>query len=254
MDENLFRDLHMGFGALCLVSGTIALFVTKKRGKHSKAGQAFAISLLLAYFSILPNILSDQNYFMLGIGALAVFAAIDGWRALRRFKKTLAPTPSLVDYVAVGLTGLTSALLAIKGGMATAEGLEGEGLNLMALVMVAFGLFGAALIRGTVKRWKNPPSSKGWLAVHIGMMTGALSAALVAFFAIQFSGKVGSFEWTLWVGPVVLMNIIGNREMKKRNLSWTDEPDNAAPYLRKISYPIHQPLSGLDHTGRARVP
>jgi hypothetical protein len=86
------------------------------------------------------------------------------------------------------------------------------------LVCVGFALLGGGLVRGTWKRWKAPLSKQQWLAVHIGMMMGAFSAAVTAFLAIQLSGHLGGFEWVVWVAPTVLMSRYGAYETKRRGL------------------------------------
>jgi hypothetical protein len=50
------------------------------------------------------------------------------------------------------------------------------------------------------------------------MMTGAFAAALTAFLAIQLSGRLGSFEWVVWVAPTLLMSRYAAFETQRRGL------------------------------------
>ena len=95
----------------------------------------------------------------------------------------------------------------------------------MGLVAGGFGLLGISLCKGAWKRLNSPMERRQWLVTHISMMTGAFSAALTAFFAIQFSGKLGGFEWVVWVAPTVIMMKIGEWETKRRGLT----PPNSEP-------------------------
>ena len=205
--------LHIGLGVICMISGVIALASRKTRGRHPNAGRSFTVSLALAYGAILFNIVLSKNVFMLGIGWMAVFAGVEGWRALLRFRGSLAPAPTAFDYILGGATTLLSL------------GLVGFGIRVvvtsnvvMGLVCIGFGVLGGFLMLGSRQRWKSPPSKPQWLAVHISMMTGAFSAALTAFLAIQFSGHLGGFEWVVWVAPTLLMARYASQEKRRRGL------------------------------------
>ena len=215
MDEllNGMRWLHAGLGVICLLTGAVAIASKKAAGRHPLAGRIFAVSLILVYASILLNIVVKQNIFMLGIGWLAVYAGIDGWRSLRRFQGRLEPTPQPLDYALVGLCALGALALAVFG----ARVLVASG-NFMGVVCIGFAVLAGFVMRGTVQRLRNPPPRSRWLEAHIGLMSGAFSAAVTAFFAVQFSGRLGSWEWVVWVAPTVLMMTWARREEARRGL------------------------------------
>ena len=191
----------------------------KETGISSPFGSRFFfISPSLLLVAILPNILVATHLFLLGIGWLAVFAGATGRRALVRFRGTLAPQVFLTDYLLNGLTLALSAAL-IYFGARTILG----SVNLMGLVAGGFGLLVISLCKGAWTRLNSPMERPQWLVTHIGMMTGAFSAALTAFFAIQFSGKIGGLEWVAWVAPTVIMMQIIEREIKRLGLSTPQE-------------------------------
>jgi hypothetical protein len=205
--------VHAALGSICLVSGLLAMTAKKAKGRHPNAGRVFAVSLTLTFAAILLNIVVRKNVFMLGIGWLAAFAGIEGWRALLRFKGRLASEPTAFDYI----LGCTTALLSV-GLCAFGVQVFVASNNIMGLVCVGFGLLGAVLLRDIRKRWKTPPSRQQWLKVHLDMMLGAFSAAVTAFLAIQFSGHLGGFEWVIWVAPTLLLSRYGAYETKRRGL------------------------------------
>ena len=205
--------VHASLGVICLVSGILALTAKKSKGRHPTAGRVFAVSLTLAFAAILLNIVVRKNVFMLGMGSLAVYTGIEGWRALLRFKGNLAPEPTAFDY----LLGGTTALLSV-GLIAFGVRIFVSSNNAMGFVCVGFGLLGVFLLRGTWQRWKAPPTKQRWLEVHIGMMLGAFSAAVTAFLAVQFSGHLGGFEWVVWVAPTLIISRYGAYETKRRGL------------------------------------
>ena len=196
-----------------MISGILALTAKKTKGRHPTAGRVFAVSLTLAFAAILLNIVVKKNVFMLGMGCIAVYTSAEGWRALLRFRGSLAPEPTAFDYILGGTTALLSVGLAAFGVL-----LFVSSNNLMGLVCVGFGLLGVYLLRGTWQRWRAPPSKQEWLRVHIGMMLGAFSAAVTAFLAVQFSGHLGGFEWVVWVAPTMIIWRYGSYETKRRKL------------------------------------
>jgi hypothetical protein len=205
--------IHASLGIICLVSGILALTAKKTKGRHPAAGRVFAVSLTLAFAAILLNIVVRKNVFMLGMGWLAVYAGVEGWRALLRFKGSLAPKPTAFDYILGGTTALLSVGLIAFGVRVFVSS-----NNVMGFVCVGFGVLGVYLLRGSWQRWKTPPSKQEWMKVHIGMMLGAFSAAVTAFLAVQLSGHLGGFEWVVWVAPTLIISRYGAYETKRREL------------------------------------
>ena len=205
--------VHAGLGGVCLFSGVLALTAKKAKGRHPAAGRVFGASLALTFAAILINIVVAENVFMLGLGWLALYAGAEGWRALLRSQGRLGPHPTTADYLLAGVTLLLSVGLAVFGLFVFIRT-----SNVMGLVCVGFGLLAASLVRATRRRWNAPPSKPEWLAVHIHMMLGAFSAAVTAFLAIQLSGRIGGFEWVVWVAPTVLLSRYGTREARRRGL------------------------------------
>ena len=212
------RWVHAGIGVVCLVSGAMALLSKKGAGRHPFSGRIFVASLSLLFVAILFNIVVQKNVFMLGIGWLAVYAGIDGWRSLRRFKGLLEPEPQPLDKVLIGLCFLFALML---GGFGVRVLLASG--NMMGVVCIAFAALGLGLARGSVQRLRGPASRKVWMKAHIGLMSGAFSAALTAFLAIQLSGRIGSWEWVVWVAPGVLMMGWARRQEKQRGLAGSSE-------------------------------
>ena len=206
----LAKWTHASFGAVCLLAGTAALLVRKAPGTHPKAGRVFAVTLMLAVAAILPNVLRDLNVFMLGMGALAAYTGLEGWRALRRYRGDLGAEATTADYLLQGTTALFSALLVAFGFWA----LYPSGYP-MGVVCIGFGSLGLYLVNLARKRWGTSVPRSGWLAIHIGMMTGAFGAALTAFVAVQLSGRVGSYEWVVWVLPSIVMVTYGQSQIRR---------------------------------------
>lgn len=205
--------IHASFGIICIVSGLLAITAEKRRGRHSNAGRVFAVSLTFTFVAILLNIVVRKNVFMLGLGWLAVYTGIEGWRALLRFKGSLPHQPTVFDY----LFG-TSTLILSVGLFVFGVRVFIQSKNPMGFVCIVFGVLGVSVLRKTWQRYKTIASEQQWLKIHIDMMSAAFSAAVTAFLAVQFSGHLGGFEWVVWVTPTLVLSRYGSYEAKRRGL------------------------------------
>ncbi|MCO4747664.1 MAG: hypothetical protein KC912_22905 [Proteobacteria bacterium] len=205
---------HGGLGAAALVAGLGAALLPKRPGAHVWAGRLFSVGMLLSLVAISVPIVRRANVFMIGLGMVAWFAIIEGWRALRRFRGTLQTAPDLVDYLAVGLTAAAALWLAAFG----MQGVLRSG-NPLFLVCLAFSGLAAVLLTAAVKRWRRDVSRPEWLAVHIGHMSGALGAAVTAASVVNLEGLFGSMQWVLWVGPTLISTVLGQRAIRARGLT-----------------------------------
>ena len=201
--------IHASVGVVCLVSGTAALLVAKRPGRHPLAGRIFMGALVLAYLAILPNMIHKTNLFLIGLGYLAVFSGVEGWRVLLRRNGRIPMAPTPFDYGAVGLTVLLSITLIGLGAKVVIDG------NPMALVLLAFGLLGIGLVREARKRWKTTPTQPELLRTHIQLMCGAFSAALTAFVVLQLESIAGGMQWILWIAPSIFMAQVGKRAVQR---------------------------------------
>ncbi|MEE2903874.1 MAG: hypothetical protein VYC39_16220 [Myxococcota bacterium] len=208
--------IHASFGIICIFSGLLALTAKKRRGRHSNAGRIFAVSLTFAFAAILLNLIIRKNVFMFGLGWLAVYTGIEGWRALLRFKGSLPQQPTVFDYLFGSLTLLISVGLFVFGVRVFIQS-----KNPMGFVCILFGVLGVSVLRKTWQRYKTIASGKKWLKFHIDMMLAAFSAAVTAFLAVQFSGHLGDFEWVVWVTPTLVLSRYGSYEAKRRGLRAT---------------------------------
>ncbi len=200
---------HAAFGAVCLLSGIAAFIAAKRPGRHPLAGRIFVGCLILSYIAIVPNMVYKANLFLIGLGFIAVFSAIEGWRTLLRKQGRIPMTPGTLDYTVVAIAILLSVTLIGLGIRVLSRG------NSMALVLLAFGVLGIVLSRATWKRWKTHPSPKELLRAHIGMMCGAFSAALTAFVVQQLEEYAGSQQWVLWIAPSFIMTWVGQRATRR---------------------------------------
>jgi hypothetical protein len=209
--------VHGGLGTLALLAGLGAALAPKRRGWHVLSGRVFAVTLLVSLLAIAGPILLRRNVFMMGLGAVAWFAIIEGWRALRRYRGTLQAAPDIVDYAVVAVTGAMAVGLAIFGLWVLVRT-----ANPLAAVCLGFAALAGVLLWASIRRWRAEVTRRQWLAVHIGHMSGALGAAVTAAAVVNLEGWFGSWQWVLWVGPTVVSTVWGQRAIRARGLTRVD--------------------------------
>ena len=89
--------IHAGLGVTALLAGGVAAFAPKRAGVHGWAGRIFALCMLASIAAIAWSIFVHTNVFMMGLGTIAGFAVVEGWRALLRSRRRLSPSPNVVD-------------------------------------------------------------------------------------------------------------------------------------------------------------
>ena len=186
--------IHAFFGGIGLLSGTLSL-VTKKGGKvHKQSGKWFVIGMLVSSGLSLPIACmpGHHNPFLFLIGVFTIYMVLVGKRVLR-FKRKTAQVSKLDWGITITMT-LLSVLMILCGI------LNSFGNNVL---FIFFGIISLMLCFQDFRFWRKPRRSKtGWLAQHIGKITGAYIASVTAFLV----GGMKMQGLMVWILP----SIIGN--------------------------------------------
>jgi len=186
--------IHAFFGGIGLISGTLSL-VTKKGSKiHKKSGKWFVIGMLVSSGLSLPIASMPGHYspFLFLIGLFTIYMVLVGKRVLRFKRKTAQVTKA--DW-AITITMTILSLMMILSGVLNVFGNK--------ILFIFFGIISLVLCFQDFRFWRNPRKSKtGWLAQHIGKITGAYIASVTAFLV----GGMKVQGLMVWILP----SIIGN--------------------------------------------
>ena len=186
--------IHAFFGGIGLISGTLSL-VTKKGSKiHKKSGKWFVIGMLVSLGLSLPIASMPWHYspFLFLIGLFTIYMVLVGKRVLRFKLKTAQVTKA--DW-AITITMTILSLMMILSGVLNVFGNK--------ILFIFFGIISLVLCFQDFRFWRNPRKSKtGWLAQHIGKITGAYIASVTAFLV----GGMKVQGLMVWILP----SIIGN--------------------------------------------
>jgi len=93
--------LHVGAGAVSLVSGTVAAFAPKGGRLHRRAGTLFVISMLvMATFAVCLAIAIPDQIVNVFIGILVLYLAATGWLTVHRPEGTTGISERIAVFVA----------------------------------------------------------------------------------------------------------------------------------------------------------
>ena len=186
--------IHAFFGGIGLISGTLSLVTKKGSEIHKKSGKWFVIGMLVSSGLSLPIASMPGHYspFLFLIGLFTIYMVLVGKRVLRFKRKTAQVTKA--DW-AITITMTILSLMMILSGVLNVFGNK--------ILFIFFGIISLVLCFQDFRFWRNPRKSKtGWLAQHIGKITGAYIASVTAFLV----GGMKVQGLMVWILP----SIIGN--------------------------------------------
>lgn len=163
--------IHIGSGAVALLTGTVAIISKKGKKTHKNWGKIFYLSMLCASFAgialaLFPN---HFNLFLMVIGLFSSYLTISAYQALHYKLKSNVPW----QHKAVSIWAL------IVGVCMISYCLVSGSIN---LVLLIFGLVSSLFALRDLKSYKKPEVLKqNWLKMHLGKMMGAYISAFTAF-------------------------------------------------------------------------
>lgn len=192
--------IHGIAGAIALTSGTIAAFLRKRRGNHSKVGTVFTYSMYIVAATGITLAIIRPTPFLWALSIFILFMVYTGSNAYRkrspRAKKNTA------------FAGIFGAIALIY--MAIASFSHGNSMGFASLV------FGGILLTMSFQelraaRGKTKPNP---MIVHLNRMGGSLIAAFTAFFIIGAGGffeslgiSLQQINIILWLAPTFIGTI-----------------------------------------------
>ena len=209
-----FTIVHIGAGALALLSGIPPMLTAKGNKLHRRTGKVYSRSMLVVMLTamvlsvVLPLIYGTQlKVFLFVIGLFSYYFVFSGLRALKYHKPPKSKSPKWSDK--------TAAALLLLGGIF----LIGYNIYLNALlspnpILVGFGIFAIVMAVGDLRRFQRPFDAKlnkfRWFYMHLGRMVGSYIAAFTAFVVVNVDflpaiivwaapGIVGGIGITVWI-------------------------------------------------------
>lgn len=192
--------LHIICGALCLASGTVAIFSKKGGRLHSRSGKVFYGFMYAVGGSALFMTLIKFNPFLLAIAVFSVYLSFSGRKAIRYWRLQQSYMPTFMDRLPCYIALLT-ALFMIGYPVA----LMVSSNTFFVPVLAVFGLILLGLSIRDIVIYSTPakfvPHNREWLFMHIGKMSGAFIATFTAFLLNNVHIEPA---WLPWLGPTAI--------------------------------------------------
>jgi hypothetical protein len=207
--RSLLIPLHAFFGMVGLTFGLIALVQPKRAGRHTLFGAAFFWLLLLAIAISVPVILLSKNIFLGGLGSVALYLTIMGYRIGRIRPPNACPTTA--DRACVWLGIVTFSVFVLLGLWVLKTG------QMLGLVMVFLGGLGASSALKHRRFFADPQGDpENWMQHHGSTLGGAVIASATAFTAAALTNWLPTFpEWVLWTAPPLLLSPILKKQLRR---------------------------------------
>lgn len=191
---------HAAFGGIALLSGLIALLVTKGKTIHKKSGKLFYYAMLFSALTalIIASLPEHESPFLFSIGIFSSYFIVTGYRSLRFKNNNLnLKTDKIISWIMIG----TAALILLYNPIVNHK------IN---IVLTSFGIIGLFFSVRDLMLYKNTNRLKQvWLKLHLGKMLGSYIAAITAFVVVNnffpsfygwfIPGTIGGFYIVYWI-------------------------------------------------------
>lgn len=183
MIAQILLFMHIAFGSLALIIGTVAAATRKGSKTHIRTGLVFVVAMGVTAITAFVLSIIRPNPFLFGIACFTAYLVSSGWVWARkkpintRVKQArMIAFPSIVAAIYMLYTSYNA--------------------GSVNLVLLTFGSILALMSLPDALRRKRPKST---VRLHGGRMGGAYIAAFTAFLTVNL-------DWGLWVwlGPTVV--------------------------------------------------
>ena len=203
MVDDALLWLHIAAGTITLAAAPVALAVRKGGTWHRRAGRVFFWTMAVATAAALVLAVLRPNPFLFLIAIFSFYFALSGYRAPRLRRPT--DRPRLLDFGAAAVLG--AAALAMLGWAALAWGgaIAAGATDGGAVVLVVFGVIGAAFAATDLRRLRRGHTGAGarqaWFFTHLTRMLAATIAVTTAFAVVNLTFLP---DVVRWLGPSVV--------------------------------------------------
>ena len=147
----------------------------------------------------LPMALYRPVLFLALVAVFSFYAAFSGYRVLKLKDLPRGGSAEAVDWIAAGITFLSSLALALCGAFRPAW------VQHMGIVAVVFGFLGMRLAFTEMRKfiWK-PKAKMFWWYTHLGNFIGSYIAAWTAFLVTNVHPQSAGLGKALWLLPTAV--------------------------------------------------
>jgi uncharacterized membrane protein len=194
--------IHVIFGAVALLTGSISLVAQKGGFIHRKSGLVFVLTMLISAAVSMAVAVQPTHTspFLLSVGVLSIYFVTSGYLALRYKKKyvnLLADKCLALAMLVIGIAMMSNSFY----------------LDSLNIVMLVFGALGTVFaVKDFMHFSKHEELQKHWLTLHLGKITGGYISAFTAFVVVNqyipgivgwiLPGLIGGVFIGIWINKV----------------------------------------------------
>jgi uncharacterized membrane protein len=194
--------LHILFGSIGLLSGSLNILRKKGGSIHVKVGKVFISSMLITGFAGLLMAILKPNTFLFIVGVFTIFLVGTGQRYMHLKKLGQGQKPKPIDWI-LSLSMLLAGVVFVCWGMIMLL----VNKDSMGIVLLVFGLIGLQNVRKDLQNYRGKIKFKMYLLrEHIIRITAAYIASFSAFIVVNqnhFPNWIP--EVVYWLLPTVFL-------------------------------------------------
>ena len=191
--------VHITAGFTSFLLAPVALVTAKGGRQHKRWGMVYLWAMGIVAATALPMALFRPVLFLALVAIFSFYAAFSGYRVLKLKDLARGGSASLIDWLAAGITLVSSAALALCGW------LRPHLVQNMGIVAIVFGFIGMRLALSEMRKfiWK-PTQKMFWWYTHLGNFIGSYIAAWTAFLVTNIHLQQAFMSRMLWLLPTAV--------------------------------------------------
>jgi len=214
----VFLGVHVTAGASSFLLAPVALITAKGGKQHKRWGMVYLWSMGMVAATALPMALYRPVLFLALVAVFSFYAAFSGYRVLKLKELARGGSARPIDWIAGGITFVSSACLALFGIFKPAW------VQNFGIVAVVFGCLGMRLAYMQMLSFVRKPKEKMfWWYTHLGNFIGSYIAAWTAFSVVTLEPLFHTASIIVWLWPtavgvpaIVLTTIYYKRKFASR--------------------------------------
>jgi uncharacterized membrane protein len=193
-----FLTIHIAAGAMAFVLAPVALMTAKGGKQHKRWGKVYVWAMGLVAATAVPMAFFFPVRFLALVAVFSFYFAFSAYRVLRLKGLVRGDSATPIDWIAGGVTFVTSALLAWLSWF------RPHSIEVLPVVGVVFGFVGMSGAGGQLLSFVQKPTEKMfWWYTHLGNMIGSYIAAWSAFSVVTLTRVIGN-HWYVWLWPTMV--------------------------------------------------
>ncbi len=186
-------SIHIGAGALALLTAAIAVFTPKGEKWHILSGRVYAVAMAVVFLTAVPLALLGASIFLLLIAFFSFYLVFAGWR----FARNRRGRPHAVDWAAAAIMLTTGLGMGVYAGILAGSG-DSQWVTMTAFAGIALAL---GVADGLYHRLQRATGGRR-ISRHLTNMLAGTIATVTAVLVVNVDTNP---VWIAWILPTVVI-------------------------------------------------